>query len=63
MAATVYQRERDLWCFGRKLNSEDDGERSRGAGSGAPLAREEGPRLSTKLLVCGVWPSRGLPFA
>jgi hypothetical protein len=35
----------------------------RGAGSGAPLARGEGPRLSTELLDRGAWPSRGLPFA
>jgi hypothetical protein len=33
------------------------------AGSRAPLARGEGSRLSTKLLVYGAWPSRGLPFA
>jgi hypothetical protein len=35
----------------------------RGAGSGAPLARGEGPRLSTELLDRGAWPSRGLHFA
>jgi hypothetical protein len=33
------------------------------AGSEAPLARGEGPQLSTKLLVRGAWPSRGLPLA
>jgi hypothetical protein len=49
--------------FRRKLDSVDGGERPRGAGSGAPLAREEGPRLSTELLICGAWPSRGLTFA
>jgi hypothetical protein len=49
--------------FGRKLDSGDDGERPRGAGSGAPLARGEGLRLSTELLDRGAWPSRGLPFA
>ena len=49
--------------FGRKLDSGDGGERPRGAGSGAPLARGEGPRLSTELLDRGAWPSRGLPFA
>jgi hypothetical protein len=49
--------------FGRKLNSGDGGERLRGAGSGAPLARGEGPQLSTELLDCGAWPSHGLPFA
>jgi hypothetical protein len=49
--------------FGRKLNSGDGRERPRGAGSGAPLARGEGPRLSTELLDHGAWPSRGLPFA
>jgi hypothetical protein len=63
MAATVYQRERDPQRFGRKLDSGDGGERLRGAGSGAPLARGEGSRLSTELLDRGAWPSRGLPFA
>jgi hypothetical protein len=48
--------------FGWKLDSGDDGERPRGAGSGAPLARGEGPRLSTELLNRGAWPSHGLPF-
>jgi hypothetical protein len=61
-AATVYLRERDLRRFGRKLVSEDNRERPRGAGSGAPLARGEGPRLSTELLDQGAWPLRGLPF-
>jgi hypothetical protein len=49
--------------FSRKLDSGDDGERPRGAGSGAPLARGVGPWLSTELLDRGAWPSRGLPFA
>jgi hypothetical protein len=49
--------------FDRKLDSGDGGERPREAGSGAPLARGEGPRLSTDLLDRGAWPSRGLPFA
>jgi hypothetical protein len=49
--------------FGRMLDSGDGGERPRGVGSGAPLARGEGPRLSTELLDRGAWPSRGLPFA
>jgi hypothetical protein len=49
--------------FGRKLDSGDGGERPRGAGSGAPLARGEGPRLSMELIDRGAWPSRGLPFA
>jgi hypothetical protein len=49
--------------FSRKLNSGDSGERPRGAGSGAPLVRGEGPRLSMELLDRGAWPSRGLPFA
>jgi hypothetical protein len=49
--------------FSQKLDSGDGGERPRGAGSGAPLARGEGPRLSTELLDRGAWPSRGLPFA
>jgi hypothetical protein len=62
-AATVYRRERGPQRFGRKLDSGDDGEHLRGARSGAPLARGEGPRLSTELLDRGAWPSRGLPFA
>jgi hypothetical protein len=49
--------------FDRKLDSGDGGEHPRGAGSEAPLARGEGPRLSTELLDRGAWPSRGLPFA
>jgi hypothetical protein len=49
--------------FGRKLDIRDDEERPKGAESGAPLARGEGPRLSTELLDCGAWPSHGLPFA
>jgi hypothetical protein len=49
--------------FSRKLDSGDDEERSRGAGSGAPLARGEGTRLSTELLDRGACPSRGLRFA
>jgi hypothetical protein len=39
MAATMYQRERGPQRFGQKLDSGDGGERPRGAGSGAPLAR------------------------
>jgi hypothetical protein len=62
-ADTVYRRERGSWRFGRKLDSGDGGERPRGAGSGAPLARGEGPRLSMELLDRGAWPSRGLTFA
>jgi hypothetical protein len=58
----MYQREQGPRHFGRKLVSGDGGERPRGAGSGAPLARGEGPRLSTELLDLGAWPSRGLPF-
>jgi hypothetical protein len=46
-------KARDI--FGRKLDS--------GAGSGAPIARGEGPQLSTELLDLGAWLSRGLPFA
>jgi hypothetical protein len=49
--------------FGWKLDSGDDGERPRGARSGAPLASGEGLRLSTELLNSGAWPSRGLLFA
>jgi hypothetical protein len=40
---TVYRRERGPRRFGRKLVSGDSGERPRGAKSGAPLARGEGP--------------------
>jgi hypothetical protein len=61
--ATIYRRERGPRRFSQKLNSENGGERPRGAGSGAPLTSGEGPRLSTTLLVCGAWPSLGLPFA
>jgi hypothetical protein len=46
----------------RKLDSGDGGEHLRGAGSGAPLACGEVPRLSTELLDRGAWPSHGLPF-
>jgi hypothetical protein len=59
----MYRRERGPRAFDRKLDSGDDGERSRGAESGAPLGRGEGPRLSMELLDQGAWPSRGLPFA
>jgi hypothetical protein len=62
-AATVYQRERGPRRFGQKLDSGDDGERPRGAESGAPLARGGGPWLSTELLDHGAWPLRRLPFA
>jgi hypothetical protein len=55
--------ERGPWRFDRKHDSGDNGERPRGAGSGATLACGEGPRLSTELLDCGAWPSRELPFA
>jgi hypothetical protein len=63
MAATMYRRERGPRRFGPKLDSGDGGERLRGAGSGAPLARGEGSWLSTELLDRGAWSSRGLPFA
>jgi hypothetical protein len=49
--------------FNRKLDSGDNGDRPRGAGSGAPLACGEGPRLFAELIDHGAWPSRGLPFA
>jgi hypothetical protein len=60
-AATVYRRERGPQCFGRKLDSGDGGERPRGAGNRAPLARGEGSQLSTELIDRGAWPSRGFP--
>jgi hypothetical protein len=62
-ATTVYRRERGPRRYDRKIDSGDDGERPREAGSGAPLARGEGSRLSTELLDRGAWPSRGLTFA
>jgi hypothetical protein len=58
----VYQREQGPWCFGRKLDSEDVGERLRGAKSEASLAHGVGLQLSMELLVRGACPSRGLPF-
>jgi hypothetical protein len=58
----VYWREQGPRRFGRKLDSGDGGERPRGAGSGAPLARREGLRLSMELLDRDDWPSRGLPL-
>jgi hypothetical protein len=61
--AIVYRRERGPRRFDRKLDSGDGEERPRGAGSGALLARGEGPRLSMELLDQGACPSRGLPFA
>jgi hypothetical protein len=45
-AATVYRRGRGPRRFRRKLDSGDGRERPRVAGSGAPLVRGEGPRLS-----------------
>jgi hypothetical protein len=59
----VYQRERGSRRFGQKLDSGDDGERPRGAGSEAPLARGEGPQLSMESVDRGAWPSHGLLFA
>ena len=57
---TVGNEARDV--LSQKLDSGDDGERPRGAGSGAPLARGEGPWPSMELLDHGAWLSRGLPF-
>jgi hypothetical protein len=48
--------------FGRKVDSEDDGEHPRGARIRAPLVHEESPRLSMDLPDQGDWPLRGLPF-
>jgi hypothetical protein len=59
----MYQRQQGPRRFGRKLDSGDGGEHPRGARSEAPLARGEGPQLSTELLDRGAWPSCGLPFA
>jgi hypothetical protein len=58
----MYRRELGPRRFDRKLDSGDGGERLRGAKSGAPLARGEGPRLSTKLLDRGAWPRVGYPL-
>jgi hypothetical protein len=62
-ADTAHRRERAPRRFDRKLDSGDNGKRPRGAGRRAPLARGEGPMLSTELLDRGAWPSRELPFA
>ena len=48
VAATVYRREQGPRRFGRKLDSEDDGERS-GKGTGDLLVHGEGLGLSTEL--------------
>ena len=50
VAAIVYRREQGPWRFGRKLDSEDGGEHP-GEACRDPLARGEGPRLSTELPV------------
>jgi hypothetical protein len=44
----VYRRERGPRRFGRKLDNGDNGERPRGAGSGALLARGEKARGSLR---------------
>ena len=54
VAATMYRREQGPRRFGRKLDSKNGGEQSkRGFATsgltGDPLAREEGPKLSTEL--------------
>jgi hypothetical protein len=49
--------------FRQKLDSGGNGERPRGAGSGAPLVRGEGLQLPTELLDRGAWPSHVLLFA
>jgi hypothetical protein len=58
-----YRRECDPRRFDRMLDSGGDGERPRGARSGAPHAHGEGMWLSTELLDHGACPSCGLPFA
>jgi hypothetical protein len=50
LVATMYHGELGLRHFDRKLDSEDDEERPRGARSGAPHARGEGSQLSMELL-------------
>ena len=54
MVATVYRRKQGPWRFDRKLDSEDDGVRSRrgfatSGLTGDPLAHGEGPELSIVL--------------
>ena len=64
MAATVYQREQGPWRFGRKLDSEDDGEQS-GRGfatsglTGDPLACGEDLELSMELASQELGPCEG----
>ena len=65
VAAIVYRREQGPLCFGRKLDSEDGGERSRRgfATSGLtrdPLVRGEGLELSTELPDRELGPCEGL---
>ena len=62
MAATVYLREQGPRRFGRKLDSEDGGrirERLASRHVEDPLARGEGPRLSTELPDREVGPCEG----
>ena len=63
VAATVYRRKQGLWRFGRKLDSKDSWEhpeRLAGRHTGDPLARGEGPGLSTELPVQELGPCKGL---
>ena len=64
VAATVYRREQGPRRFGRKLDTEDGGERSRRgfATSGLtrdPLMRGKGPELSTELPDLELGPHEG----
>jgi hypothetical protein len=59
VAATMYQREQGPWHFGRKLDSEDSGERSRKGRHGDPLVRGEGPGAIHRVTRPGAWPLRG----
>ena len=61
----MYWRKQGPRCFGQKLDSEDDGERSRrgfatSGLTGDPLARGEGPELSTELPDRELGPCEGL---
>ena len=64
VAATVYRREQGPRRFGRKLNSEDGGERSgRGLSEGTPetTCAWGRPRAIHRVTRPGAWTLRGIP--
>ena len=64
VAATVYRREQGPWRFGRKLDSEDSGERSRrGLLEGTPETHLHVGKARAIHVVTrpGGWPLRGIP--